>query len=134
METTQRYRVRKLLDAWPVDGEPGVIHLLVSGTHWKAVKYDHREYTENPWMARLLCPCGCGRYLKLFLADPEICTEPPGPYRILKLGTQGEHIIQMPQFYFLRPDRGGATLHPAVRLRTGCRSRFKITQGVVEWL
>lgn len=71
----------------------------------------------KPYRIELLCPCGCGTVLSVFLDDQ------PGEREGRKFWvyTPGA------------PGQPGPTIRPSVRLDAGCKAHFTITNGTVEF-
>lgn len=66
---------------------------------------------EEPWEAKMVCPCGCSSVLDLNLL-------PDGH----------------PQWRFSADPQGRATLHPSVWRQVGCKSHFFLRAGKIVWV
>lgn len=64
----------------------------------------------NEWLAKMICPCGCGETLFLNLLQDE---DPNWKWRIGSDGT--------------------VTLSPSVWRQVGCKSHFLMQNGLVHW-
>lgn len=65
---------------------------------------------ENEWLAKMICPCGCGKILFLNLLQDEF---PNWKWRIGADGT--------------------VTLSPSVWRQVGCKSHFFLRDGLIQW-
>lgn len=65
---------------------------------------------DDPWLAALVCPCGCGEVIKCPLARLA------GPLWTVEVMD------------------GLATLRPSVWRTVGCRSHFFVVRGRIEWV
>ena len=63
-----------------------------------------------PWFAALLCPCGCGAFIRLSLLNND-----------------------RPQWRARRHFTGTVTLEPSIWRKTGCRSHFLVRRGRIVW-
>jgi len=61
------------------------------------------------WLAGLVCPCGCGRFIELVL--------------------KGEH----PRWTFSTTKKGSITISPSIWRNVGCRSHFFVINGKIKW-
>lgn len=64
----------------------------------------------NEWLAKMICPCGCGKTLFLNLLQDEF---PNWKWRI---GADG-----------------AVTLSPSVWRQVGCKSHFFLRDGLIQW-
>lgn len=63
-----------------------------------------------PWMAALLCPCGCGSDIRLSLIEDDT-----------------------PRWRATFQKAGAASLYPSIWRTKGCRSHFFVRAGRVVW-
>jgi Family of unknown function (DUF6527) len=90
-----RLRVQRV-EEFPDVPAPGVLYAVGEGPHI--------------WFAGMLCPCGCGDFLKLSLLE------------------------ESRSFWTLVIHRNGsATLWPSVVREVGCKSHFNLRRGRIEW-
>lgn len=71
----------------------------------------HDDSKSPPYIARMLCPCGCGAELGMLLQ--QMGTRSPWEFR------EGANCE--------------ATLTPSIQHTAGCRSHFFLTDGQVRW-
>lgn len=64
----------------------------------------------NEWLAKMICPCGCGKTLFLSLLQDEA---PNWKWRIGSDGT--------------------VTLSPSIWRQVGCKSHFLMQNGLIHW-
>jgi len=86
---------------------------LVEGTFPKPLKANLLYIlTEDgqPWQAAMICPCGCGATLDMNLLTDE-----------------------RPCWRYSANKRGGASLHPSVWRKIGCKSHFWLRDGKISW-
>lgn len=65
---------------------------------------------DSPWLATMLCPCGCGDLIQLSLLERE-----------------------SPSWKLTLDECGFPTLTPSVWRSKGCRSHFFIRDGLILW-
>lgn len=65
---------------------------------------------EYPWLASMLCPCGCGDLIQLSLLESD-----------------------SPTWRLAINESGFPTLAPSVWRRKGCRSHFFVQEGLIVW-
>ena len=63
-----------------------------------------------PWFAALLCPCGCGAFIRLSLLHND-----------------------KPRWRARRHFMGTVTLEPSIWRKEGCRSHFFVRRGRIIW-
>lgn len=71
----------------------------------------HDDSTSPPYIAKMLCPCGCGA----------------------ELGMLVERHGNLPCWDLREGPSGEATLAPSIQHTAGCRSHFFLTDGQVRW-
>lgn len=69
---------------------------------------------EKPWVARFLCPCGCGQEVAAILDTHNILNH-KGPV------------------WSLQDDSGSISLGPSVQMLTECKSHFFIKNNQIDW-
>ena len=86
----------KTVEKFPEELEPGRLYLIGDNS--------------IPWFAGLICPCGCGAFIRLSLLKDD-----------------------RPRWRVKRHFTGTVTLDPSIRRKSGCRSHFFVRRGRVVW-